>query len=67
MAIGAPQREPDQELEELISERRAKLLEAGYSPCDAAMLARSFYVDVGEAVLLVKRGCPSFTARRILA
>jgi hypothetical protein len=66
-AMAADPRDPGLELAELIEERRKPLEEAGYTPADAALLAKRFDIPVSEAVRLLKLGCPSFTARRILA
>jgi hypothetical protein len=46
--------------------RRDVLVRAGYDEEDAKMLARRTHLDLHEAVSLVRRGCPSFAARRIL-
>jgi hypothetical protein len=47
--------------------RQAQLLRAGYDTPDADLLARHADVDLHYAIELVRRGCPSGTARRILS
>jgi hypothetical protein len=42
-----------------------ELLRAGYDIADAAELALRTEIDLHWAVSLVRRGCPSATARRI--
>jgi hypothetical protein len=58
----------DAELDDLqvVQFRRDVLVRAGYDWEDAKMLARRTHLDLHEAVSLVRRGCPSFAARRIL-
>lgn len=46
--------------------RFERLVDAGYEPQAASMLAERVEVDLHAAVRLVRRGCPSATAVRIL-
>jgi hypothetical protein len=58
---------PDsREAGEVLRWRIGSLLGAGYPLGDALRLARAGHVDLHAAVRLVRRGCPSATAVRIL-
>jgi hypothetical protein len=46
--------------------RLEELVRAGYEPWDALALSRRPEIDLHAAIDLVKRGCPSRTAVRIL-
>lgn len=46
--------------------RFERLLEAGYEPQAAALLADRVEIDLHLAVALARKGCPSATAVRIL-
>jgi hypothetical protein len=51
---------------QVISWRREQLVRAGYAAADATALAFDNAVDLHAAVNLLRRGCPSATALRIL-
>ena len=51
---------------QVISWRREVLVRAGYTTVDATALAFDSTVDLHAAVDLLRRGCPSETALRIL-
>jgi hypothetical protein len=51
---------------QVISWRREVLVRAGYTTVDATALAFDGTVDLHAAVDLLRRGCPSETALRIL-
>ena len=51
---------------QVISWRREVLVRAGYTTVDATALAFDNTVDLHAAVDLLRRGCPSETALRIL-
>jgi hypothetical protein len=51
---------------QVISWRREVLVRAGYATVDATALAFDSTVDLHAAVDLLRRGCPSETALRIL-
>jgi hypothetical protein len=42
------------------------LVDAGYDSTDALILSRDPAIDLHVAIDLVRRGCPPFTAMRIL-
>ena len=46
--------------------RLEELLRAGYAPGDALVLSRRLEIDLHTAIDLRRRGCPSWTALRIL-
>ena len=46
--------------------RLEELVRAGYEPADALVLSRRPEIDLHAAIDLVKHGCPSGTAVRIL-
>jgi hypothetical protein len=52
--------------EEVIEWRREQLLRAGYARVNARILAELRYVDLHEAVDLVRQGCPESLALAIL-
>jgi len=43
-----------------------ELVRAGYAPADALVLSRRLEIDLHVSIDLLKRGCPSQTAVRIL-
>ena len=51
---------------QVISWRREQLVRAGYAAGDATALAFESAVDLHAAVDLLRRGCPSAVATRIL-
>ena len=57
--------ELDKELQ-VITWRREQLVRAGYDVADATAIAFEPGVDLHAAVALLRRGCPSTTALRIL-
>jgi hypothetical protein len=46
--------------------RLAELIRAGYTPTDALVLSGKADVDLHTAVALLRKGCPTRTALRIL-
>jgi hypothetical protein len=54
------------ELRQVLSWRSSQLRLGGFEPEDAALLAIHIEVDLHEALDLIRRGCPSTTALRIL-
>jgi hypothetical protein len=52
---------------EIISWRRRQLVDAGFEPPLAALLARDAAYDLHALIELVERGCPPRLAVRILA
>jgi hypothetical protein len=59
--------EPGTEIDSVRAWRLAELLRAGYDQEDAMEVAFHLEIDLHCAVDLVRRGCPSGTALRILA
>ena len=62
--IPLPRREGEEE--RVLAWREAALVRAGYTPDDAFELAVRHDIDLHAAIDLVRRGCPSATALRIL-
>lgn len=56
--------EPEQVQE--ARDRTSMLLHEGYEYADARIIGRRLDVSLHDAVALVRNGCPSQTARRIL-
>ena len=56
----------DAEADEVLRWRFSLLLRAGYEDCEAIVIASNTAIDVHVAEDLVRRGCPSGTALRIL-
>ena len=54
------------EIEAVICWRFEELLRAGFERTDAEQVAFHFEIDLHDAADLVRRGCPSGTAREIL-
>lgn len=54
------------EEERVLAWREQELVRAGYHPDDAFELACRHDIDLHAAIDLVRRGCPSSTASRIL-
>jgi len=58
---------PEVERVDKVTAYRQEVLEcAGYEPADALVLATNRDIDLHGAVALVRSGCPSATAVRIL-
>jgi hypothetical protein len=53
--------------DEVVFWRRGLLVEAGFSPTDAAQVAGDPRFDVHALIELVERGCPPDLSARILA
>jgi hypothetical protein len=60
------QREVETEGERVLRWREEALLRVGYDARLALKLALRAYIDLHQAVSLVRRGCPPETAARIL-
>lgn len=58
--------EVSEEAIQTIRWRRDQLLAAGYEYADAKLIARRTDVDLHLAVRIMRSGCPSAEARRIL-
>ena len=56
----------DAEADEVLRWRFGLLVRAGYEDCEAIVIASNPAIDVHLAEDLVRRGCPSGTALRIL-
>ena len=56
----------DVEADEVLRWRFGLLVRAGYEDCEAIVIASNTAIDVHVAEDLVRRGCPSGTALRIL-
>jgi hypothetical protein len=56
----------DVEADEVLRWRFSLLVHAGYEDCEAIVIASNTAIDVHLAEDLVRRGCPSGTAVRIL-
>ncbi|MFP5371654.1 MAG: hypothetical protein ACLGI3_13025 [Actinomycetes bacterium] len=57
----------ERQREEVVGWRRRRLLDAGFPPPLATVLAADVRVDLHALLQLVERGCPPALAARILA
>jgi hypothetical protein len=56
----------DSDTDEVVGWRHEELVRAGMDPDDAQRVALETWIDLHWATDLVRRGCPSATALRIL-
>ncbi len=56
----------DADADEVLRWRFSLLIRAGYEDCEAIAIASNAAIDLHAAEDLVRRGCPSGTALRIL-
>jgi hypothetical protein len=56
----------DADADEVLRWRFGSLVRAGYEDCEAIVIASNTTIDLHVAEDLVRRGCPSGTALRIL-